>query len=107
MDQLCAGTHRVAETTKQTAEIASQNVRTSQVRSKRQNSLVGLETKLADHPEGWKHISINGNNIYALQNTPVEGIGAQSQKIVHYVLLLSSMLGIGVICLPWSSSLTQ
>ena len=32
-------------------------------------------------PEGWKHISIDGNNIYASQNTPVEGLGTQNQKI--------------------------
>ena len=36
---------------------------------------------MAKHPEGWQHISIEGNNIYAPQNTPVEGLDTQNQKI--------------------------
>ena len=64
-----------------TAESVSQNVRTTQARPKRQNSLVGLETKLAKRPEGRKHISIDENDIYAPQNMPVEGLGMQNQKV--------------------------
>ena len=36
---------------------------------------------MAKRPKGWKHVSIDRNNIYAPQNMPVEGFGTQNQKI--------------------------
>ena len=56
----------------ETAEVASQNVRTSRVRPKRQSSLVGFETEMTKRPEGRKRVSIDGNNVYAPQNTAIK-----------------------------------
>ena len=40
-----------------------------------------LETKVARRPGRWRHVSDKGNNIYALQNTPVESLDMRIQKI--------------------------
>ena len=38
---------------------------------------------------------------------PMAVVNTEVGVVVHHVLLLSSMLWIGVACLPWPSSLTQ
>ena len=56
------------------AEITSKNVRKCQVRPKRQNSLYRPEIKTPMRAEQWRHISIEGIDMYAPQNMPIEAL---------------------------------
>ena len=65
--------HRHAERWK-LPEITSKNVRKCQVRPKRQNSLYRPEIKTPMRAEQWRHISIEGIDMYAPQNMPIEAL---------------------------------
>ena len=70
------------ETDTKPAKNASRNVKTHQRRSRRPNSPCRIEIETAKRPERWKHISDNGNDGYAPQNTPIESLDMRIRKIV-------------------------
>ena len=60
------------ETEPKTAKIVTRNVRTCQVGPRRQNLPYRLKIKPPKCPGQQNHVSINGNNVHALHNTPIE-----------------------------------
>ena len=84
------------ETDPKTAKIATGNVRTCQVGPRRQNSPYRLEIETLKHPRQHNHVSIDGNNIHAPHNTPIEALGTRNRRIafgrVLRCLWLSSSL---------------
>ena len=69
------------ETDPKTAKIATGNVRTCQVGPRRQNSPYRLEIETPKRPRQQNHVSIDGNNIHAPHNTPIEALGTRNQRI--------------------------
>ena len=70
------------ETDPKTAKIATRNVRTCQVGPRRQNLPYRLEIKTPKRPGQQNHVSIDGNNVHAPHNTPIEALGTRNRRIV-------------------------
>ena len=69
------------ETDPKRAKIATRNVRKCQVGPRRQNSPYRLKIKTPKRPRQQNHVSIDGNNIHALHNMPIEALGMRNQRI--------------------------
>ena len=78
---VCRDTRRI-ERDVETAENASKNVKTCQVRPRRPNSPCRVEIETLKLPKRRKHVSNNGNNAYAPQNAPIESLDTRNGKIV-------------------------
>ena len=78
---VCRDTQRAATDTK-TAENASNNVKTCQVRPRRPNSPCRVEIEMVKLPERRKQVSNHGNDGYAPQNTPIKSLDTRIRKIV-------------------------
>ena len=63
------------ETDPKTAKITTRNIRTCQVGPRRQNLPYRLEIKTPKHPGQQNYVSIDGNNVHAPHNTPLEALG--------------------------------
>ena len=57
-----------------TAELARKIIRSSQVRPKMINSLIGREITMAKRPRQWRHVSNGRSNVYAPRNTPIKAL---------------------------------
>ena len=84
------------ETDPKTAKITTKNVRTCQVGPRRQNLPYRLEIETPKRPGQQNHVSIDGNNVHAPHNTPIETLGTRNRRItfgrVLRCLWLSSSL---------------
>ena len=78
---VCRDTQRT-ETDLKTAENANRKVKMYQVRPRRPNSPCRVEIETVKLPERRKHVSNNGNDAYAPQNAPIEGLDTRNGKIV-------------------------
>ena len=65
-----------------TTEIASNMVRKCQRRPRKQSSPVGHETATAKDSKRWKHVSVDGNDVYILQNVSIEALEPSSSSVL-------------------------